>query len=187
MSRRFAAALLAAVSVAVLASGCSGSGDDRLPPADDAVAWAGRLCSSLQPLASLKGETPNFDRNNPAESRQAMSQYFQRAAEAAAESVHGLQEAGPSPIPGGDDVAGKLHGALLALQQAYNNARSKVETVDPNDPVGMGTQLPGILSSLVNATDNASLKTIGVNPALNDAVRKAPSCALGTPGGAPGN
>jgi hypothetical protein len=169
--------LLAALAVAGVTTAC-GQSSDALPPTSDPVAWAGRLCSSLQPLAALKGNVPNFDRNNPAESREAMSNYFGQAVTAADRSIQGLEQTGPSPVPGGDDVASRLHNGLGQLRTAYKHAQAKVESVDPTDPVGMGTQLPAILTELESATTSASLGSIGNNPALNDAVRKAPSCAL---------
>lgn len=189
MTRRPIGAALAASGalLALLTAGC-GHSDDPLPAANDPVAWAGRLCDSLQPLSTLKNATPDFNRNNPAESRQAMSQYFQRAGDAASQSLTGLDQVGPSPINGGDQVAGQLRRALTQLRTAYGDAKTKVDSVDPNDPVGMGTQLPGILTELAGATNNASLNSIGSNPDLNAAVKQAPSCSLVgvTAGGAPG-
>jgi hypothetical protein len=188
MNKRVGTVVALAVAVGGLVGGCGGpSGDENLPPTTDSVAWAGRLCASLQPLGALRGSTPNFDRNNPSESRQAMSQYFAQAQTAADESLWGLGQAGPSPIPGGDDVANKLRNSLVQLQAAYQHAKTKVEAVDPSDPVGLGSQLPGILTELDTATDNASLRQIGSNEALNEAVQKAPSCSLVGRGGADGN
>jgi hypothetical protein len=188
MDKRGTRLVAAAVVLSGLLAGCGGpSGDEHLPPTGDSVAWAGRLCSALQPLGALRGSSPNFDRNNPTESRQAMSQYFGQAQAAADESLRGLGEAGPSPIPGGDDVANKLRNSLVQLQAAYGHAKTKVESVDPGDPVGLGSQLPGILTELDTATDNASLRQIGTNEALNDAVSKAPSCSLVGQGAPAGN
>jgi hypothetical protein len=179
---RSVVSIMCAVLLVCLTAGCSGhsgdAGDAALPPTSDPVTWAGRLCSSLQPLAALKDDVPDFNRNNPAESRQAMSQYFQRAASAAEASLQGLAQAGPSPIQGGDQVATTLRGALQQLRTAFTDAKTKVDAVDPNDPVGMGTQLPGILTELANATDNANLDSIGTDPQLDDAIKKAPSCSL---------
>jgi hypothetical protein len=188
MTRRLIVAVLAGAGLllALLTAGC-GHSDEPLPAASDPVAWAGRLCDSLQPLSALKNDIPNFNRNNPAESRLAMSQYFQRAGDAAGQSLKGLDQVGPSPIKNGDQVAGQLHGALTQLQKAYADAKTKVDAVDPNDPVGMGTQLPGILTELADATNNKNLDSIGANPDLNAAVRQAPSCSLvGIGGGTDG-
>jgi hypothetical protein len=115
-----------------------------------------------------------------------MSNYFGQAVTAADQSIQGLEQAGPSPVPGGDDVASRLHSALGQLRTAYKHAQSKVDSVDPTDPVGMGTQLPAILTELDNATNSASLSSIGNDPALNDAVRQAPSCALVGSANSPG-
>ena len=177
MAVRAVAGLLACALTGCLAvAGCGHS--DRLPNADDPVAWADRVCASLQPLAALKDESPHFDANNPAATRDSMARYFADAADRSGQSLKGLSLAGPSPIAGGDDVANKLRAALQRRQAAYGDARDKVERIDPNDPVGIGTQLPGIMRNLANASNDTGLDSFGNNPELNDAVKQAPGCKL---------
>jgi hypothetical protein len=170
-------AVVAALAL-VLVAGCGGSGGGQLPTADEPVAWAGRLCSALQPLGALKGPWPKLDPNNPAASRDALVSYFTSAEAAAGQALDGLKQAGPSPIAGGDDAATRVHGALLRLQAAYHDAKVKLDAVDPNDPVGLGTQLPGIFKALAAASNDKDLDTVGTNQALNDAVKQASSCRL---------
>jgi hypothetical protein len=171
-------AVIAALAV-FLVAGCGGSGGGgQLPTADDPVAWAGRLCASLQPLGALKGPWPKLDPNNPAAGRDALITYFDSAEQAAGQSLEGLKQAGPSPIAGGDDAATRVHGALLRLQAAYHDAKVKLDAIDPNDPVGLGTQLPDIFKALAAASNDKDLDTVGNNQALNDAVKQAPSCRL---------
>ena len=123
-------------------------------------------------------ECPHFDANNPAATRDSMARYFADAADRSGQSLKGLSLAGPSPIAGGDDVANKLRAALQRRQAAYGDARDKVERIDPNDPVGIGTQLPGIMRNLANASNDTGLDSFGNNPELNDAVKQAPGCKL---------
>jgi hypothetical protein len=97
-----------------------------------------------------------------------------------------LAEAGPSPIAGGHDAVAALRGALDRLRDAYHQAKTKIDAIDPKDPVGLGTQLPAILSSLAAASNDPGLNTLGTNTALNDAVKKSPSCSLMSPAGGAG-
>lgn len=174
---RAVAGLLAFALTGCLAvAGCGHS--DGLPNTSDPVVWADRVCASLQPLAALKDESPHFDANNPAATRDSMAQYFADAADRSGQSLKGLSLAGPSPIAGGDDVANKLRAALQRRQAAYGDARDKVERINPNDPVGIGTQLPGVMRDLANASNDTGLDTFGNNPELNDAVKQAPGCKL---------
>jgi len=178
--RRVNAATALGVALALCLSGCGGAGvgGDQLPSADDPVAWAGRMCSAVAPLGALKGLLPPLDPNNPAASREMLSGYFGQAEQAAEQALTGLEQAGPSPVAGGDDAAAKLGGALRRLRDAYRDARAKIDAIDPGDPVGLGTQLPGIFTALAAASNDKDLASLGTNQALDDAVKKSPSCSL---------
>jgi hypothetical protein len=181
--RRLVAPALALVTFAGLVTGCADDHPENLPPTDDPVAWAGRLCSSLSPLTGLRNMRPRVDPNNPAASKDSLSQYFNDTGARIGESLQGLDQVGPSPIPGGDEVAGKVRAALNRLRKAFDAARIKVDGVDTSDPVALGTQLPDILTGLADATNDKDLSALGDNEALNEAVRQSPSCAMvkGTP------
>jgi hypothetical protein len=181
---RLVANALALVAFAGLVTGCANDHPEKLPPTDDPVAWAGRLCSSLSPLTGLRNMRPRIDPNDPDGSKNSLSQYFNETGARIGESLDGLDQVGPSPIPGGDEVAAKVRGALNRLRTAFDASRIKVEGVDTSNPVELGTQLPAILSTLADATNDKDLVAVGQdNEALNDAVRQSPSCAMvkGTP------
>jgi hypothetical protein len=169
---------LALATLAGLVTGCGGDHPEKLPPTDDPVVWAGRLCSSLSPLTGLRNMRPKIDPNNPGASKTSLSQYFNDTESRIGESLDGLSQVGPSPIPGGDEVAGRVRAALDRLHKAFDGARFKVDNVDTSDPVALGTQLPEILGGLADATNDKDLSTSGDNQALNDAVRQSPSCAM---------
>lgn len=169
---------LALTAFAGLVTGCGNDHPENLPPTDDPVVWAGRLCSSLTPLTGLRNLRPKIDPNNPGASKDSLSQYFNDTGTRIGDSLKGLDQVGPSPIPGGDAVAGKMRGALERLRTAFDAARIKVDGVDTGNPVALGTQLPAILEGLAGATQNKDLSTLGDNQALNDAVRQSPSCAM---------
>ena len=176
--RRLTAHALALVAFAGLVTGCGSDSDKKLPPTDDPVAWAGRLCSSLGPLTALRNLRPHVDPNNPLASKDSLSQYFNDTGARIGESLEGLDQVGPSPIPGGDEVAGKVRGALNRLRTAFDAARIKVDGVDTDNPVELGTELPEILDGLAEATKDKDLSASGDNQALNDAVHQSPSCAM---------
>jgi hypothetical protein len=170
--------LVVALLALGLVAGCGGSaGADRLPAADDPVAWAGRVCASLQPLSALKGHGPALDPNNPAASKQVLSAYFADTEQRAEQSLNGLDQAGPSPIAGGDDVTAKLRASLQRLRAAYAEAKQQVDAIDADDPVALGSRLPEIFTALSAAADK-DLQSLDANRELNDAVKQAPSCSL---------
>ena len=169
---------LATVTLTGLVTGCGSDHPEKLPPTDDPVAWAGRLCASLSPLTGLRNMRPQVDPNNPSASKESLSRYFNDTGGRIGQSLDGLDQVGPSPIPGGDEVAGKVRAALNRLRTAFDAARIKVDGVDGSDPVALGTKLPDILEGLADATNDKDLSTTGDNQALNDAVRQSPTCAM---------
>jgi hypothetical protein len=180
-----------ALAVLALLAGLSGCGlspsGDRLPTADDPVAWAGRVCAALAPLSTLRGPPADqLDPNNPAIGRATLIAYFDNAQQAAAQTLTGLDQAGPSPIPGGQDAATTLRAAVITLQGAYADAKAKISKIDPDDPLGLGSQLPPILEALAATTHDTNLNSVADAPALNDAVAQAPQCSL-LPRAASGN
>jgi hypothetical protein len=169
----FSAAVLMLAGVA----GCGASGDP-LPPADDPVAWAGRLCSAMVPLAAIRNGTPRVDPNDPAATRDSLSRFFSSATDRADQAIIGLRAAGPSPTRAGAQAARRLDEALHRARAAYAQARDRIERVNPGDPFGMGTQLPAILRDLTAATADPQFGAMGIDPVLSSAIKQAPSCAL---------
>ncbi|HEY9413335.1 MAG TPA: hypothetical protein VIQ30_01125 [Pseudonocardia sp.] len=177
-SPRLAAHVVVLATFAGLVTGCGSDRPENLPPTDDPVVWAGRLCSSLGPLTGLRNLRPHVDPNDPGASKASLSQYFNDTEGRIGESLEGLDQVGPSPIPGGDDVTGRVRAALQRLHKAFEDAKFKVDNVDTSDPVALGTRLPEILTGLADAAKDKDLSTTGDNEALNDAVRQSPSCAM---------
>lgn len=182
-TRRGAAApalTLAVTTVLTLAlSGCGGGNiPEQLPPTDDPVVWAGRLCAALTPLTGLRNQKPDFNPNDPAASRESLTRFFDDTQARIGESTAGLGQLGPSPIPGGDDAAAKVRAELDRLGTTFGTARNQVEAVDPTDPIELGAKLPDILNGLSAASTDPALRALTGNQALADAVRQSPSCSL---------
>lgn len=176
-------AVLAAVPVSLaLLAGLAGCGGERtpelLPTTDDPVVWAGRLCSALSPLSGLRNLRPDINPNDPAASKESLSRFFDDTQARIGESMTGLEQVGPSPISGGDDVAAKVRGGLERLGTSFGNARAEVEAVDPTDPIELGAKLPDILNGLAAASTDPDLAAIRGDQALNDAIGKSPSCSM---------
>jgi hypothetical protein len=185
-TRRLASSAVVLLALLAAASGC-GSGSDALPATDDPVAWVGRVCAALAPLGTLKGPPADqLDPNSPAIGRAALIAYFDTAQQASALTLTGLDQAGPSPIPGGQDTETRLRTAVTTLRGAYADAEAEIKKIDPDDPLGLSSQLPPILETLSTATKDVNLNGLGAGPAFNDAVAQAPQCSL-LPKGATGN
>lgn len=171
----------------ILLAGCSADRSEDLPPTDDPVVWASRLCSSLTPLATMRNLRPNFDIQDPAVGRESLSSYFADTEARIGDSLAGLEQVGPSPIQGGDEVGTRMKEALERMRTASARAREKVEAVDPEDPEELVAKLPDILMPLAEVSAERQLAgLVGTNAALDAAIRESPSCGmLAGPGGEP--
>jgi hypothetical protein len=187
-------ALLAAVLVvALLGAGCATTVTGRAAPTGassgsstaptttaattDAVTWVDNVCGALLPFVTAASTEPKINPSDPAAAIRGLSTYLGTAVSTLDKALSGLRDAGPSPVKGGDEVVTTLSTALTKFRTTFQNAKTKIDAVDPNDPAEIATALPEAiaplqeLSSLGNPT--ADLKS---SPELDRAAKQAPNC-----------
>lgn len=182
------ALILSAVAVMALGSGCtttvpgSAAADSEAVAATqdsgDAVAWVDQVCGSLLPFIRAAGSPPQpSEARNPVELVQNIGDYLGKAEDAAESAISGMAQAGPSPVPGGDQVVGQLSGTLETFQNSFRTARTRIEAVDINNPQELLSELPAAiapleqLAKMPNPTANLS-----GSPELDQAGEQAASC-----------
>jgi hypothetical protein len=186
MHRTLSPALLAAVTAALLTTGCAATTVNGAPAPvgasagatqTDPVAWVNGVCGSLLPFVTAVSVPPNVNSSDPKATVTGLSDYFGQAVTGLDTALNDLKAAGPSPVAGGDEVVTTVTSALTKVRTSFQNAKTKIDAVDPNNLAEVATALPEALAPLQELSDlkdpSADLKS---SPQLEAAAKQAPNC-----------
>lgn len=180
--RRGFAAVLATVALGV--TGCANGAEppvtrqpDPATPTHEAVAWADSACGALNPVVEFVQAPPPVELSDPASTRQAYLDYLETAHERAGDALQTVDEAGPPPVPGGEELVRDVRDQLGDLQDDLRDARSRLEAAAPGDPAGVGEALVAA-GNVVGAMGNTAhaVAAISGDPQLRPAFEQAPAC-----------
>lgn len=165
--------LVAALVLAVSAAGCAASADT-----DDPAIWADRVCTALVPLVQASDNRPAVNAADFAATKQSMSAALAAAADAVPQTLSGLDAAGPSPIPGGDDVVTKLRDLVSELRATMLDTKIKLDAADPADAGAfIGALADGLSARATLATKvEEAQQAVQANPEVKAAALKGASC-----------
>jgi hypothetical protein len=161
------AAFAAAASTAL--AGCSSG------PSSEAVSWTDGVCGAMLKFTTVATTPPNLDQTNLGKTVQGLTAWLGDTSNAVQGSLDGLHALGKSPVEGGDEVVTKLDSTLTSIKTSFDNARSTLSNVNPNDPVAAGTALNGAVAAL-QGLGNLDTSSLNSNSALNAAAAQAPNC-----------
>jgi hypothetical protein len=182
---------VAVTAVAVALSGCSAtvtgspaptgastdSGGGAVAPTTDPVAWTDKVCGSLLPLQQSFDAPPSFDQSDPAAGIKSLSDFLGKGVTVIDQAVSGLDAAGPSPVADGDAAVAKIKTTLTTVRSSFNQAKTEIDKIDPNNVQDLITGLPKAVAPL---QDLSQLKNpaadLQSNPQLDAAFAKAPNC-----------
>ncbi len=143
----------------------------------DPVAWVDRVCGSLLPFVKIGASPPDINSSDPKAAITGLSSYLGKAVTALDGALAGLKQAGPAPIKGGDEGVTALTGALTTYRKSFQDAKTQLDAVDPNDVSQLATALPAALEPLQSLSDlpdpTSDLKG---SPELDAAAKQAPNC-----------
>jgi hypothetical protein len=181
------ALVLSALVALALATGCTstvpgtaapGSGRSAATTTDDPVVWVDGVCAGLLPFIRTAGSPPQLQQaSDPAALVRSLSSYLGQAQSAADSAISSMAEVGPSPVEGGDEVVARLSETLTTFRTSFQDARTRIDAVDPNDQQSLVTELPAAITPLQELADlpdpTAALQS---SPELNRASEQAASC-----------
>jgi hypothetical protein len=186
--------LAVATAVAMALTGCSSTvtgspaptgGSAALAtsaPADaattsDPVAWTDKVCGSLLPFVKAASTEPQFNQSDPGDAVKALSTYLGGAVSSIDQALTGLDAAGPAPVADGDAIVSKLKQTLTTVRTSFNQAKTAIDKVDPNNVAEIATALPEALAPLQSLSSLQDPTTdLKSNPELEAAAAKAPNC-----------
>jgi hypothetical protein len=178
--RGFAAVLAAA---ALAATACANGEEpvaaqpDPAIPTDEAVAWADSACGALVPVVESVQALPPVELSDPATTQQAYLDYLDAAHERAGAALQAVNEAGPPPVPGGEELVRDVRDQLGDLQDDLRDARSRLEAAAPGDVAGVGEAIVAagnVIGSLGNTAH--AVAAISGDPQLRPAFEQAQAC-----------
>ncbi|MBA2310452.1 MAG: hypothetical protein H0W01_14445 [Pseudonocardiales bacterium] len=180
MFRRSLVRLLAAVLVIAATVGCTstvaGTPTTGSASAQDPVAWIDTVCGGLVPFGDAVTAVPNLDRGNLAAARRDTSAYLSKILASLDSGLSALDAAGPSPIDGGEALVTKVQTTITKLRSDLAAQKTRLDAVDPNDPVALGTLFIEIGTTLQKFSQDDPTTALRTNAKLRDAASQSSNC-----------
>lgn len=159
------------------AAGSAAPSAGRTAPAGgDGVTWINTVCGSVLGFAKSVTTPPALDSSSPAKTVKGLSTYLGGAVTALDNATSQIKAAGPSPIEGGDQAATAITGALATVRTSFQDAKTQIDAVDPNDTSAVAAVLPKALAPLQKLGDLPDASTLKSTPELDRAAEQAPNC-----------
>jgi hypothetical protein len=178
MIRRLA---VPAVAISLVLAGCgsksdsgSGSGSGSGSTTGDPVAWAEKVCKSVEADVTLFTTPPNIDPSDPAKQKDGIVAYLGNLSTALDHFISGVKAAGPPPVADGQQAMTKMTDAFTAAKKTIDDAKSNIEKANTTDPAAFQEAFKKVGDDLSGLEDPT--KDLKSSQALNDAFDKAPTC-----------
>lgn len=146
-------------------------------PRAETVAWVDDVCGSLLPLAEAAAVQPPIDPTDTDAAVRGLSDYLGTLTDTTDTSLSQLEDAGPSPVDGGDEVVERLSGALTIFRDKFATAKADVDAVDTSNQAEVLEALPAAIAPLEElATFPNPTEGLQSSPELDAAAAEAPNC-----------
>ena len=149
------------------------------PVAAEGVAWTGKLCGLVGNFSASQQNAAPVDRTNTDTFKNSSLAQMAAAEKAATDTVSGLQQLGPSPVPGGDQGAHTFVDGVSQVRDILTTAKTKAEQVDTRDKQAFTQGMVGVQEELKKGQQldfSAQFAELSKNQQLNEAAGKAPEC-----------
>jgi len=186
MSRLIAGTAAALVAIAVSAcgsdttnSGSPASGSN--PPSSgtassEAVAWADKVCKSVESEVGTLTKDPNIDTSDPKAAKDGLVKFLDDFGTALDRLIGGIKGAGDPPVPEGKQAVDQTTQGLEQAKQAVADAKTKLAQAPTNDPAALKQAFTDVAQQLTQLGDLDATKSMEDVPQLEDAFKKAETC-----------
>ncbi|HEU5474310.1 MAG TPA: hypothetical protein VFV67_26985 [Actinophytocola sp.] len=177
MLRRIAMAAAAAFTLSLVLTACdSGSSADNAG-GGDAVAWAEKVCSSVEDEVAALNEAPNVDPSDPVKAKDDMVAYLSSISNTIDTLIGNLNDAGDPPVADGSVAVDKVTATLTDVKTTVDGAKTKLEQASPADPAAFQKAFQQVAADMGKfATLEDPTKDLAASKELNDAFSKAETC-----------
>jgi hypothetical protein len=197
--RRLSVAIAAAATVLLALTGCgnsstsgSGTGSGTSTPSGgggDAVAWAEKVCKSVEQDVAALSKTPDVSGTDLQKIKNGMVDYLGRFSTALGHMASSLRDAGDPPVSGAKPDVEKVTTALDSAKKTVEEAKTNLEKVSPSDPTALQAAFTKVSEDMSKISDlDDPTKGLETNKELKDAFDNAPTCKkidMGGPSSSP--
>jgi hypothetical protein len=156
------------------AGGTSTSGSGAA--SGDAVAWADKVCQSVESEIGTLSAGPQIDTSSPEAARDDLTSYLNDFGTALDRLIGGIESAGAPPVANGQQVVDETTAGLEQAKEAIQAARTKLDQVPINDPQAARQAFTEVAQDMQNLGQLDATESMENNPELKDAFDKAPTC-----------
>ena len=164
--------------VAALTVGLTGCGSDsKAPPGGDPVAWAEKVCSSVESEVAVLSQQPDIDPSNAKQAKENLITYLTNFSVALDRMSTGIRDAGIPPVTDGAQAVEKVTGAIQDAKKGVDDAKSNLEKANVNNAEEFQaayTKVGEDMAKLAQFEDPT--KDLKANKELNEAFDKAAAC-----------
>jgi hypothetical protein len=180
-----AAAVLLALAVSACGSETSnsGSGSSNTSGAPssggasgEAVAWADKVCKSVESEIGTLTQQPEVDTSNPESAKAGLVKFLEDFGTALDRLIGGIKGAGEPPVPEGKQVVEDTTKQLEQAQQVVSDAKTKLAAAPTNDPAALKQAFTDVGTELAKVGDLDTTRDMQDVPQLEDAFKKAETC-----------
>jgi hypothetical protein len=146
----------------------------------DLVDWAADLCGAIRPLEDefdgLQTFQPTED-PDPTAIIEQLRETFSQVGPVFAAAHDAVEDAGPPPVDGGDEIYDNMLTVLSTAADAFEQIDAELADLDPTDPAALESLEPifsGIGTQLEEAS--AELDDAFAEPEMKAAFAAAPEC-----------
>jgi hypothetical protein len=170
MLRRLIA--LAVITVALAA--CSNStGPDGVDP----VAWADKVCKSIEGQTAILSQPPSADTSDPKKAKDDLLAYLGNLAGALDKLSNGVKDAGTPKVNDGSQVVTKVTKTLQDAKRGVEDAKANLDKATVTDAASFQAARDKVAEDLGKLSDiEDPTKDLKSNAELNDAFNKASTC-----------
>lgn len=185
---------LVAVSLALVAAGCGDNGGDGGSAgtsgasettasseaagggAEDAVAWADQVCSSIKDDIAALTTQPDLDLSNAQAAKDGVLAYLGQLETSLDGMASAVADAGTPPVDGGEDAVKGFTDSIATAKGAVSSAKTKIDAAPVNDPAGFQAAFGAAQEDLSKLGDLDPTTSLNANDELKKAYNEAPSC-----------
>lgn len=161
-------------------SGASTTGTNTSSPSgtanEDAVAWAGKVCASVESEVGTLTKKPEIDTSTPESAKAGLVTFLDNFGTALDRLIGGIKGAGDPPVPNGKQAVEETTKGLEQAKKTVQDAQTKLAQTPMTDPAAAKQAFTEVAAQLTSIGQVDATKAMEDLPQLEDAFKKAPTC-----------